>query len=97
MIMHEMGNFDLMETKILNMRQFVKRTQRNHALIRSMTLIKILMSWYKRSYDFEATFKVIRPELDKLNAFHADQPYLASSDFEMIRLEHWMKEKLDKP
>lgn len=43
MVLHEFEMFDLLETKILNMRQFVKRTQKHSTLYRPMKLIQILM------------------------------------------------------
>lgn len=92
MIMHELGHFDLMETKILNMRQFIKRTQKNQELVRPITLIKILMRWYKLSYQFDETLKSVKSELETLKAFHKDQAN-RNSGFELIKLESWMKKK----
>lgn len=88
MIMYEMENYDLMETKILNMRQFIKRTQKNQALKRPVILIKILMNWYKNSYQFEETLLAMQKELTDIK----DHVYQNDS-FELIRLEDWMKEK----
>ena len=92
MIMHEMHNIDLLETKILNMRQFVKRSQKNSEFFRSMILIRILMAWYRNDYQFGKTLNQIRPKLLELDAYHDDQPF-RTSDFELIRLEQWMEQK----
>ncbi|MEM6261635.1 MAG: hypothetical protein AAGI38_03935 [Bacteroidota bacterium] len=92
MIMHEMEKLDLMETKILNMRQFIKRTQRNSAMKRPVALVKILMNWYKNHYDFTSTVEQVVPQLQKLDAIEADQP-LRNTDFELIRFERWIQEK----
>lgn len=91
MIMYEMGNSDLMETKILNMRQFIKRTQKNQAIIRPVFLIKILMKWYKNNYAFAQTLSEIQQEIDlqknPANYFHDNS--------ELIRLEDWMAQKVE--
>ncbi|MEO1451575.1 MAG: hypothetical protein AAFV07_18745, partial [Bacteroidota bacterium] len=47
MIMFDMGNHDLMEPKILNMRQFIKRTQKSKEFLRANYLIQLLMYWYR--------------------------------------------------
>jgi tetratricopeptide (TPR) repeat protein len=93
MIMFELQHYDLMETKILNMRQFIKRTQKNKELFRPITLIKVLIKWYKNNYDFEKTLTLTQDELSKM-----EENILSSSmrndKFELIRLEEWMKTKI---
>ena len=93
MIMFELGHLDLMETKILNMRQFIKRTQKNQELERPITLIKILIKWYRKSYDFQSTLEHVGPELAVLESLEKEKTFL-NSNFELIRLEHWMKDRV---
>jgi tetratricopeptide (TPR) repeat protein len=93
MIMYELRHYDLMETKIQNMRQFIKRSQKNSELYRPMILIRILMEWFRKSYDFGKTLPSIRTKLQELKTFHDENPF-RTSDFELIRLELWMEEKI---
>lgn len=94
MIMHEMQNLDLLETKILNMRQYIKRSHKDSDLFRPMLLINILMIWHRQSYHFGKTLSKIKPKLVQLDSYHAANPF-RTSDFELIRFENWMKNKSD--
>jgi hypothetical protein len=91
MIMFELDNFDLMETKILNMRQFVKRTQRTQEAHRPISLVKILMKWHKNHYDFQKTLAGTKSQLAELHALQALQAP-NNPDQELIQLETWMFE-----
>ncbi len=91
MILFELGHYDIMETKILNLRQYIKRTQKK-SLFRPQKLIQILIQWYKRSYDFEAAAKANEGRLAELAAYHEEHPF-DTSELELIRLEEWMAQK----
>lgn len=90
MIMFELDNFDLMETKILNMRQFVKRTQKNQEAYRPISLTKVIMKWYKNNYDFQKTLAGTKAQLAELDALQALYP-ASNPDQELIRLDTWMR------
>lgn len=94
MILHEVGYYDLLETKILNMRQFIKRTSKNSEMYRPVKLIKILMEWHKYSLDFKKTWPKIEKHLQDLQNFHSDRPFDPNSS-ELIRLESWMESKFN--
>ena len=93
MILYEADMFDLLETKILNMRQFVKRTQKNSNLYRPMKLISILMEWHKNSLNLPDTVKSIQRQLRDLQSYHENIPFDPATG-ELIRLENWMAEKV---
>ncbi|MCB0855533.1 MAG: tetratricopeptide repeat protein [Bacteroidetes bacterium] len=93
MIMFELQHYDLMETKILNMRQFIKRTQKNQELMRPITLTKVLIKWYKNNYDFAKTLEITRSELEKMEE-SVRKSSMRNDKFELIRLEEWMREKV---
>lgn len=92
MVLYECELFDLLESKILNMRQFVKRTQKNSDLYRPMKLISILMEWHKNSMDLKKTYVSIKRQLNDLRSYHQQIPFDPSTG-EVIRLENWMAEK----
>ena len=92
MVLYEAEMFDLLETKILNMRQFVKRTQKKSDLYRPMKLIQILMEWHKNSLDIKKTHSSIKRQLSDLQNYHKEIPFDPSTG-ELIRLENWMAEK----
>ncbi|MEM0997419.1 MAG: hypothetical protein AAGN35_10085 [Bacteroidota bacterium] len=92
MVLFEAEMYDLLETKILNMRQFVKRTQKNSDLYRPMKLIQILMEWHKNSLDIKKTYGSIKKQLTDLRNYHKEIPFDPSTG-ELIRLENWMAEK----
>lgn len=92
MILYEVELFDLLETKILNMRQFVKRTQKNSGLYRPMKLIQILMEWHKNSLDLKKTVKSIQRQLRDLQSYHESNPFDPATG-ELIRFENWMSSK----
>ena len=93
MILFELGHTDLLETKILNMRQFIKRTQKKKELFRPSTLIKILIDWYKCNYNFKQTLETAESKFKELADFHVIVPF-KTMDFELIRLENWMQGKV---
>ena len=93
MILYEAELYDLLETKILNMRQFVKRTQKKSNLYRPMKLISILMEWHKNSLNLAQTVKSIQRQLRDLQSYHEDIPFDPATG-ELIRLENWMADKV---
>jgi tetratricopeptide (TPR) repeat protein len=92
MVLYEAGIYDLLETKILNMRQFVKRTQKNSELYRPMKLIQILMEWHKNSLDPKKTIQAAKRQFADLKEFHQNIPFDPSTG-ELLRLENWLLEK----
>ncbi|MEL6591390.1 MAG: hypothetical protein AAFQ68_14975, partial [Bacteroidota bacterium] len=74
-----------------NLRQYIKRTQKK-SLYRQQKLIKILIQWYRRNYDFEAAHKANATRLAELVAYHEERPF-DTSEIELIRLEEWMEQK----
>jgi hypothetical protein len=95
MVLHEAGLYDVLETKILNMRQFVKRTQKNSELYRPMKLIQILMEWHKNSLDIQKTLVAAKRQFADLREFHQNIPFDPSTG-ELLRLETWLSEKEKK-
>jgi tetratricopeptide (TPR) repeat protein len=91
-VLYEAGLYDLLETKIQNMRQFVKRTQRNSELYRPMKLIQILMEWHRNSLDIKKTLVSAQKYLQELRDFHKTIPFDPSSG-ELIRFEAWLEAK----
>ena len=92
MILYECELYDLLETKILNMRQFVKRTQKDSHKYRHVKLIQILIEWHKNSLDIQKTVGSIQRQLRDLQAFHTDFPFDPATG-ELIRLENWFEAK----
>lgn len=92
MVLHEAGLHDVLETKILNMRQFVKRTQKNSEIYRPMKLIQILMEWHKNSLDIKSTLVSAKRQFADLKEFHKNVPFDPSTG-ELLRLENWLMEK----
>lgn len=95
MILYEAGHLDLLDTKILNMRQFVKRTHKKSDLYRAMILISILMDWHKNDLDIKRTYPAIQRQLKKLKSFHEEFPFNPTAT-ELIRMENWMEDKYNK-
>ena len=93
MILYNLQHLDIMETKILNIRQFIKRTHQGEEIFRPLTLIKILMKWYRHNYNFGETVIDSKVEFDALEDYHNLFPF-DTSDFELIRLEKWLLEHL---
>ena len=92
-LLYEMELPDLLDSKILNLRQFVKRTDKNSVLYRPMALIGILMEWHKNSLDLNRARNGINRKLSNLRDHHEKIPFNPSST-ELIRLENWIGEKL---
>ncbi len=92
MLLFELGHKDILETKIMNMKQYVKRTQQKQVGHRPGQLIQLLLRWLHQHYDFAQTLhKTSR--LPAPAGSNPDAPY-DPSDFELIRLEEWMQGKI---
>jgi tetratricopeptide (TPR) repeat protein len=92
MLLFEAGLLDVLETKILNMRQFVRRTQKNSEMYRPIKLIQILIEWHKNSLDIKKTLLGAKRQLADLNDFHKNVPFDPSTG-ELLRLENWLESK----
>ncbi len=93
MILFQAGHNDLLDARILNIRQFVRRTQKNSELYRPMQLIGILMDWHRNSLNLKKAWPSIRKKLDNLESHHSKMPFSTSSG-ELIRLEEWLIGKM---
>lgn len=93
MLLYELGHADLMETKILNMRQFIKRTQKQEANSRPNLLIRILMHWYKHSYDFRSTLEAQAAAFAELKELAGQYGTGGRALFELLPIEQWMEAK----
>lgn len=88
LILHELGHIDLLETKIQNLRQFVKRTQKKSARIRSTLVLKLLLVWHRTGYDKEKALAE-GAELIKDLETMAESRYGGESD--LIQFDEWLK------
>ena len=61
--------------------------------MRPITLIKVLIKWYKNNYDFAKTLEITRSELEKMEE-SVRKSSMRNDKFELIRLEEWMREKV---
>jgi hypothetical protein len=93
-ILFELQLFDPLDARIQNMRQFLKRANKNSDLYRFMLLLKILREWYKAGYDFTKARKSVLPILKELQEYHEHNPF-RKSGFELIRFEKWFAGKLN--
>lgn len=92
MILFELQHLDLMETKILNMRQFIKRTHKNQQLSRPDYLVRLLIRWYRLNYNFAQTLEEFSQDIREQQAAMDPQGAIGPG-FELIRLEDWMEQK----
>ncbi|MFM2375279.1 MAG: hypothetical protein RLZZ165_376 [Bacteroidota bacterium] len=92
MALYEAGMRDLIESKILNLRQFVKRTQKTDELYRSMKLIQILMEWQRNGLDIQKTVVSAARQFAELQEFHQTVPFDPATG-ELLRFEAWLLEK----
>ena len=93
-ILFELQLFDPLDARIQNMRQFLKRANKNSDLYRFMLLLKILREWYKVGYDFAKARKTVLPILKEIKEYHETNPF-RKSGFELIRFEKWFAQKLN--
>ena len=93
MLLYELDHPDLMETKILNLRQFIKRTQADEEPLRPTLLLRILMHWYKHHYDFARTLTALPEVFGQLQALAGEHRMAGRELFELLPLEQWMVEQ----
>ena len=91
MILFESGYTDLLDSRILNLKQFIKRAKPGSELYRPMQLINILMKLHKYSLSVKRSAKTIKPLIESLMK---DEKLKGSEGTELIRLEDWLYEKL---
>jgi hypothetical protein len=90
MLLFELGHLDLMETKILNLRQFIKRTQEDKNNLRPALLVRILMHWYHHGYDFAQTRQEQASAFSQLQDIAGQYRMGGRELFELLPLEEWM-------
>lgn len=88
LILHELGHIDLLETKIQNLRQFVKRTQKKSARLRSAQVLKLLLIWHRTEYN-KAKALTEGTELIKDLETMPESRYGGESD--LIQFDEWLK------
>lgn len=88
LILHELGHIDLLETKIQNLRQFVKRTQKKSARARSSEVLKLLLVWHRTGYN-KAKALTEGAELIKDLEIMVESRYGGESD--LIQFDEWLK------
>lgn len=88
LILHELGHIDLLETKIQNLRQFVKRTQKKSSRIRSSLVLKLLLIWHRTGYDKEKALAEGAELIKDLDTM-AESRYGGESD--LIQFDDWLK------
>lgn len=88
MILFESQHDDLLDTKILNMRQFIKRTRKNDKQTRPYRLVQLLMTWYKHEYDFDKAVAYMQKNEEQFSP----SPY---SSTELVKFEDWLRAKQD--
>ncbi len=93
MLLYELGHADLMESKILNMRQFIKRTQKQEADSRPNLLVRILTHWYKHGYDFGKTLKDQATTFAALKDLAGEYGTGGRALLELLPIEQWMEAK----
>lgn len=91
MAIFESGQTDIIDTKIENFRQFVKRNKHDDEYARAALLTDLLNVWHKNNYDFKAAGNFIREGILKIKAYHSKVPFNPAS-FELIRFDNWIEE-----
>lgn len=92
-ILYEMGLFDVIDMRIQSLRPYIKRNVKDDEWFRFQMLFKMLYEWYKVGYDFAIASQQLIPLLKELAAYNAGKTF-RRTDFELIRLEKWMEEKM---
>ncbi len=92
-ILYEMGLFDLIDMRIQSLRPYIKRNVKDDEWFRFQMLFKMLYEWYKVGYDFAIASQQLIPLLKELSAYNSGKTF-RRTDFELIRLEKWMEEKM---
>ena len=83
-LLYELGHHDLLETKILNLKQFVKRSRNKQAIDANLMVFR-LNRWHRNDFDFEyAVAENPQGDENKIPSFRG-----AVED--MISLDDWMR------
>lgn len=90
MIFYELQSHEALDLRIQNVKPFMRRENENQ---RASLLYKLLLQWARVGYDFAAAYKKASPILQELHDYHQSNP-LRATDFELIRLDEWMAEKM---
>lgn len=90
MIQYELGHLDLLETKIMNLQQFMKRSQTAQREDRSGLLLKLLLIWAKQQFDVSRALDQGQAVLEALQR-STTSPFGGEAD--LISLEQWMQQK----
>lgn len=92
-ILYEMGLFDVIDMRIQSLRPYIKRNIKDDEWFRFQILFKMLYEWYKVGYDFAIASQQLIPLVKELEA-HNVETVFRRTDFELIRLEKWIEEKM---
>jgi len=91
MALYESGQKDLIDTKIENIRQFVKRNKHDAEFTRASLLVDLLMVWHKNEYCFLKAETYIRKVLSRIKDYHSKVPFNPAS-FELLRFDLWIEQ-----
>lgn len=90
LILHELGHHDLLDTKIQNLRQFVKRTQPGESQLRSNLMLRLLLLWHRCGYDKTRTLAEAEDLLQQV----ADiQESRFGGESDLIPVDLWLKNR----
>ncbi len=92
-ILYEMGLFDVIDMRIQSLRPYIKRTVKDEEWLRFQLLFKMLHEWYKVGYDFAMASQQLLLLVKELEIYN-NQKVFRRTDFELIRLEKWIAEKI---
>ena len=90
MALFESQQTDVIDAKIENFRQFVKRNKHDDEYARAALLTDLLHVWHKNQYDFKKAEEFIQDGILKIKAYHSKVPFNPAS-FELIRFDNWIE------
>jgi hypothetical protein len=90
MALFESQQTDVIDAKIENFRQFVKRNKHDDEYARAALLTDLLHVWHKNQYDFKTAEEFIKDGILKIKAYHSKVPFNPAS-FELIRFDNWIE------
>jgi hypothetical protein len=91
MSLYEAGKRDILDSRIENLKQFIRRTQPEEDTTRGQLLTEIISIWHKHQFDFFAAESYLKKEIARLQDYHHKVPFNPAS-FELIRLEEWIEQ-----
>lgn len=95
MVLFEMENTEVMDSRIQNLQHFVQRTRKGSEDYRSQAIISIFLEWNKYGLDLEQAMPQLRRKLKALADHHAEVPYNPGG-YELIRFEDWLERHYEK-